>query len=246
MDTDLLSRAARAEVVKKPRRARLLMGGAALALLGVVVALAYRRWQTFDALSVHKAAERGDVGALRAALQRHPDQIDATGSFKLDKRLTMIPPIMWAVRGGNPEAVDLLIAHGADVNAADKFGMTALWLAVDENKPLLVETLLRANADPNAPTTFGSSPLICALRRGDVAMAKVLLDAGADPNAPVLKGTPLFRAVDAGQVESVRLLVDRGAKISNAKERAMILDVANRLPEEKAAAINNILSKQLQ
>lgn len=230
-------------MVKKSQKARVLLGVAALVLLAGVVALVYRGWQTFDALSVHKAAERGDVVALKAALQRHPDQLDTAASFKLDKRLTMIPPLMWAVRGGNPEAVELLIAHGANVNATDKFGMTALWLAVDENKPTIVEVLLRAKADPDAPTTFGSSPLICALRRGDVEMAKVLLDAGADPNAPVLKGTPLFRAVDAGQVESVRLLIDRGAKVGDAKERTMMLGVAKRLPQEKASAIEDLLRK---
>ena len=230
-------------MVSKPRRRRLLLGFALLAVVSGVVVFAYRGWQTFDALSVHKAAERGDISALKAALQRHPDQLDAAASFRLDKRLTIFPPLMWAVRGGNPEAVELLIARGSNVNAPDKFGKTALWLAVDENKPTIVEVLLRAKADPNAPTTFGSSPLICTLRRGDIEMAKVLLDAGADPNAPVLKSTPLFEAVDAGQVESVRLLLDRGARIGDAKEKAMMLDVAKRLQQEQASAIEALLLK---
>lgn len=243
MDAYYLSRSPGAEMVKRPSGARLLLGVALLALLAGVVALSYRGWQTFGALSVHKAAERGDIVALRAALQRHPDQLDATASFKVDKRRSMMPPLMWAVRGGNLQAIQLLIERGANVNAKDEFGTTALWLAVDGKSGQIADLLLHANADPNAVTTFGSSSLVCAVRRGDIPMATKLLDAGANPNAPLLKSTPLFEAVEAGQVESLRLLLDRGAKIDDQHEIPMMLNVAKRLPYEKASAIEELLRK---
>ena len=47
---------------------------------------------------------------------------------------------------GNPELVKLLIARGADVNAKDKEGQTALSLAIRNNMPEIAEILRKAGA----------------------------------------------------------------------------------------------------
>ena len=47
---------------------------------------------------------------------------------------------------GNPEIVKLLIAQGADVNAKDKEGQTALSLAIRNNMPEIAEILKEAGA----------------------------------------------------------------------------------------------------
>ena len=47
---------------------------------------------------------------------------------------------------GNPELVKLLIARGADVNAKNKEGETALSLAIRNNMPEIAEILRQAGA----------------------------------------------------------------------------------------------------
>ena len=47
---------------------------------------------------------------------------------------------------GNPEIVQLLLARGADVNATDKDGQTALSLATRNNLPEIIELLRKAGA----------------------------------------------------------------------------------------------------
>ena len=50
-------------------------------------------------------------------------------------------------------------------------------------------------------------------QRNHVGLLSLLLDAGANPNVPGGddKYTPLHDAVDAGHVEIVKLLIERGA-----------------------------------
>ena len=66
---------------------------------------------------------------------------------------------MRAAFAGNIRNVEVLLESGADVNArADKFGFTALMMAIDSSRPddgtdpataiAIVKTLLEAGADP--------------------------------------------------------------------------------------------------
>ena len=52
---------------------------------------------------------------------------------------------------GKPEITLALIRAGADVNAVDSQGHTALWLATTESTPEVVEELLKRGANPNVP-----------------------------------------------------------------------------------------------
>jgi hypothetical protein len=71
---------------------------------------------------------------------------------------------MYAVLRADKEAVALLLANKADVNAASNDGSTPLHLAVAYNHPELVEMLLANKADPNARNNSGDSPLDMAKR----------------------------------------------------------------------------------
>src|SRR5260370_41789555 len=66
--------------------------------------------------------------------------------------------LMHAAIFGSPEAVRLLLAAGADVNAGNDFEATALlWAARD---PIKVAMLLARGADGNAQSSLGRTPLI--------------------------------------------------------------------------------------
>jgi ankyrin repeat protein len=53
---------------------------------------------------------------------------------------------MLAVQHGRTDAVDALLAHGADPNAEDAHGTTPLEAAVAANQPAVVAALRRAGA----------------------------------------------------------------------------------------------------
>ena len=57
---------------------------------------------------------------------------------------------------------DALIAHGAEVNARDSRGETALSKACDEYEITLMRRLLEHGADPNLADTDGYTPLMRA------------------------------------------------------------------------------------
>lgn len=64
-----------------------------------------------------------------------------------------------------------------------------------------------------APAASPQDRFFTAARRGDVVEMKKLLDSGVDVNTPFRYGaTALSYACDRGHVDSVRLLLDRGAK----------------------------------
>jgi ankyrin repeat protein len=69
----------------------------------------------------------------------------------------------------------LLIARGADVNAADEQGWTPLMLSVRTGKLAAVEALLEAGADPLACSLTGATALHLAAVNGKTEVCKCLV-----------------------------------------------------------------------
>jgi ankyrin repeat protein len=95
------------------------------------------------------------------------------------------PPLVAAVKNGAPESAFDLIAGGADVNAAEADGTTALHWAARAGDASLVERLLGSGAAATAANRYGVTPLQLAAENGDAALMRTLLAAGADANAVV-------------------------------------------------------------
>ena len=68
--------------------------------------------------------------------------------------------------------VDRLIANGAELNAPQKGGQTALHHAVARGSKAIVETLILAGADPMLKDEMGRSPM--DLSNGDSALREIL------------------------------------------------------------------------
>jgi uncharacterized protein len=118
-----------------------------------------------------------------------------------------------AVEKQDVAAVEKLLRDGADVRAANRYGVTPLSLACVSGNGRLVELLLRAGADANAALPGGETALMTASRTGKPGAVKALLAAGAQVNArESFRGqTALMWAAAEGHREVVETLLAAGA-----------------------------------
>ena len=152
-----------------------------------------------------------------------------------------LTPLTLAAREGDVEMARILVSAGADVNAAAGDGKTALALAIFNGNYDVASFLVDNKADVNKADAQRFTPLFWAVDRRNMETApnfpwmvtadpmpliRKLLDAGANPNALVnntprarmREGSPrivfataLMRAAFAGDLELVKLLLERGA-----------------------------------
>jgi uncharacterized protein len=121
-----------------------------------------------------------------------------------------------AAMRGDTAKVRQLLKQGADVNAAQGDGMTALHWSAQRGDLEEAKMLLSAGARLEATTRNGSyTPLHLASRVGKVSLIKALLQGGANANAATSSGgaTPLHFAAGQGNPDAITALVDGGARV---------------------------------
>src|SRR6185437_9571793 len=192
--------------------------------------------------ALHWAAHVGDAQLARALLQAGADprvrndygatpmsaaaEVGATAVLKelLDAHADVESPntegqtaLMVVARTGRVDAAELLLKHGAKVDAREQWGgQTALMWAAAQSQPQMIRLLLAHGADVNARATArdwqrrvtaegrpkdmthgGLTPLLYAAREGCLACVQELVRHKADLNRWDPDGiTPLWCAVD--------------------------------------------------
>ena len=153
-------------------------------------------------MTIHKAANKGDLVAVKAFLLKGTD-VDARDAYGRT-------PLMYMV--SDPESVRYLLAQGADANARDELGETALMKAAWVGQLAAVRLLVEKGADVNARNTAGETPLMRAVRNLDVV--EYLVEQGADVNAKDGQGeSVLLKASVSGRVRTVQYLKQKGAAV---------------------------------
>jgi ankyrin repeat protein len=86
-------------------------------------------------------------------------------------------PINLAAEGGYPKVIQLLLAAGANVDAPEDEGQTALMLAADRGHMEVVQLLLRSGADKSyraGPGEFAGTAEDVAYRAGHKEIAEFI------------------------------------------------------------------------
>jgi ankyrin repeat protein len=164
----------------------------------------------------------GDVDhlAFRAVERRENDRLKVMLRDGLSPHLRAPDGstlLMYAALHGDAEGVRILLDAGADPNAANDDGVTALiWGAGDLEK---TRRLVEAGADVNATSQEKMTPLLAAARRVNATdCIRYLVAHGAAINSAE-NGTKLLEsAAYAGDMESVRFLLENLQRLDQAGE----------------------------
>ncbi len=178
------------------------------------------------ASEIFEAVRSGDAAAVRRL---------AAGGAGGAPDETGLTPLMLAAGLGRLELVEAILDGGADVDATDARGFTALFHAcynADEDRgyPEVVRALLAAGADREAAIGYGVRPLMYAAGYGEAGVVEALLAAGADPVARNEGGrTALMMVKDRDYVDVINILHEaetalggEGCGTRNAPDRQVV------------------------
>lgn len=200
------------------------------AVAGIALAVTYfNLFVSYYRSSVHDEAWNGNLQAVKAFVEKGGDVNDR-------HKLSGGTILSYAAGSGNIDLVRYLISKGANVNALDNNGTTALHYAAREHREQVIRLLVASGSIQNVfadkyqrsyteshtgmmDFPYEGTPLYWAICSKDKSSAqkeasfKALLEAGADPNAIHAKVnyTPLELAVVYGNAAIVRMLIQAKA-----------------------------------
>ena len=99
-----------------------------------------------------------------------------TTTIQLIRYSATTPRIIKTIESGDSDKVKRLIEEGADVNAKDNYGNTALMWASQHGYIEVAKLLIEAGADVNLR---GTTALMIALEEGHTEIVELLKEAGA-------------------------------------------------------------------
>lgn len=127
---------------------------------------------------------------------------------------SMDAQLLDAAQAGNTAAVQSLLQRGANIEAKDNSGSTALIWAAVRGQTGIVKVLLDKGANIEAKRNDGETALIWAAEAGKSDTIRLLRDRGANVEARSRGGnTALIYAAGRGYTDAVKLLLAKGADI---------------------------------
>jgi cytohesin len=153
----------------------------------------------------------------------NPAMAEALVTKAGDTKAAKWAPLHAAAASGDRQAVEDMLAKGADVNAKSELGSSALHTAAVFGHKDIAELLIEKGADVNVKAEkslwdSGMTALHGSCVKGQKAVAKLLIAKGADVNAKTKNGyTPLHIATTGGYRDMAEFLIAKGADV-NAKD----------------------------
>jgi len=160
---------------------------------------------TTQVVDFAKAAKFDDVSEVKSLLSKgiNPNTVDPNGN----------PMLVLAIKDNSTNVIDLLLKDPkTDVDLSNKNGETPLMIASIQGNLPLVKTLVLSNKA--MVDHIGWTPLHYACTNGHLEVAQFLLANGAAVDSLSLNNTtPLMMAVQSGNEQLVKLLLDKGADL---------------------------------
>ena len=173
----------------------------------------------FEGLSaLHWAVIKGNVEVTRLLIREG-------ANIEIKDSKWGSTPLLFACQNGKTKIVKLLFENGADIDAENDEGTSAIHFAAQSGKIDLVDILLQKGLDINSKNNLEENPLhytlyprhfpACQKATNSFGMAKFLIENGAKIDEDSSRGTPLTCAVATRNLDVVKLLIAQGAKVNH-------------------------------
>jgi len=189
--------------------------------------LPHTQQMTDEIAKLFKGCAKGETALVKSLLDSKKvglDCMDEEGNT----------PLHWATVGGHVELTQLLVDHGADVEAKSKDGFTPLHSVAQEDHYKIMEVLLNAKAKVDVPNIEDNcnTTLHYTACWGAVECTKLLIARGATIDAKAADlSTPLSFAAEKGHLVIAKMLIEAGANVESKND-----------PEEKGGATPFLLA----
>lgn len=164
--------------------------------------------------TIHTAVALGDVGVIRDLVRRSPADLDRP----MDRTNLRRRPVHLAVVKSQPEALSALIELGADIDARDAAGLTALDQAALNGETTVAELLIERGA------TIGIPAAVALERKDDLER---LLQQDPDCLKPGNRwGRLIVRAAERASGRVIETLIRLGASVNATDDAETAVDEA--------------------
>ncbi|PWW43357.1 MULTISPECIES: ankyrin repeat domain-containing protein [Paenibacillus] len=162
---------------------------------------------------------------------------------KVEEKLSTSPDVLLlkAAEGRDTESIEKWIQEGANINAQDQSGRTAVMIATYNNDLASATMLIEAGADVNVQDDMKNNPFLYAGAEGYLDILKLTIEAGADPAITNrYGGTALIPASEHGYVDVVReLLTQTSVNVDHINQlgwtallEAIVLNDGNKIQQQ--------------
>lgn len=199
--------------------------------LSVMLALSIFAGNALASDEVVKAVEDGDIDLVSRLVKDGESANYRSGPYS--------EPLLLLTQGMREDfdMMKALVELGADVNATDKDGASALGKASIFGTAKSVEFLLKNGANPNHVDKDGGYPLGMAISKGRFDVVKLLVEHGADVNLAThglsFGYSPLIFAVVRGDKDAVSFLVQKGANPNYRSSDGTAIEIAKAFGKEE-------------
>ncbi|XP_073336503.1 ankyrin repeat and SOCS box protein 15b [Pagrus major] len=156
--------------------------------------------------AIHEAAKVGCTDILMLLL-RHGGKVTTRDCHG-------VTPLGIAAEFSNPQVLEILIQHGGDVNAQASNGDTVLYDAAGSGNLDSIELLLLHGANPNVASFAFQLPIHRAAYEGHILALRTLIPITTRRAIRLSGQDPIHSAADGGQVECLRLLIQKGYDVN--------------------------------